>query len=127
MTEDQGPRIDKWLWAVRVFKTRSQATQACRGGKVKVDDAEVKPSREVRKGMVITVQHGPVRRTVRVLEPLEKRVGAKLVETYMADLTPEEEYRKLEMIRARQQMRPRGSGRPTKKDRRDMDTWFGWD
>lgn len=127
LPEESGPRIDKWLWAVRVFKTRSQATQACRGGKVKVDDQEVKPGREVKKDMRITVQWGPVKRDLKVLNLLDKRVGAKLVEQYMLDLTPEEEYRKLELMKNRQTYRPKGSGRPTKKERRDMEDWFGWD
>jgi ribosome-associated heat shock protein Hsp15 len=127
MTEGAGPRIDKWLWAVRVFKTRSQSTQACRGGKIKVDDQEVKPGREVRKGMLITVHWGPIKRQLKVLELLERRVGAKLVPQYMQDLTPEEEYQKLELLRTHQTYRSKGSGRPTKKERRDMDSWLDWD
>lgn len=121
------PRIDKYLWAVRLFKTRSQATQACRAGKVKVDDQAVKPSREIDTGMVITVQTGPILRTIRVKELLDKRVGAKLVSQYMEDMTPEEEYKKLEIARSQAGMRPHGKGRPTKKERREMDQWFGWD
>ena len=121
------PRIDKYLWAVRLFKTRSQATQACRAGKVKVDDQAVKPSREIDTGMVITVQTGPILRTVRVKELLDKRVGAKLVSQYMEDMTPEGEYKKLEIARSQAGMRPHGKGRPTKKERREMDQWFGWD
>ena len=123
----EAPRIDKWLWAIRAFKTRSQATEACRSGKVKVDDQPVKPSREVKTGMVITVQSGPVKKQIRVMELLHNRVGAKLVSQYMEDLTPEEEYQKLELLKASQKLRPRGTGRPTKKERRDMGTWFGWD
>ncbi|MFO7997786.1 MAG: RNA-binding S4 domain-containing protein [Bacteroidales bacterium] len=127
MPANEGPRIDKWLWAVRVFKTRSLATQACRSGKVKVDDLEVKPSREVRKGMVIELRWGPIIRHLKVLDLLEKRVGAKLVAHYMQDLTPEEEYHKLELLKTRHTYRPKGSGRPTKKERRDLDYWFGWE
>ena len=117
-------RIDKYLWAVRLFKTRSQATEACRGGKVVVDGHGSKPSREVKAGMLIEVQQGPVKRHVKVLQELHNRVGAKLVPDYMEDLTPESEYQKLEMLRSQQSHRPRGAGRPTKKERREMDDWF---
>ena len=127
MPEKEPPRIDKWLWAVRVFKTRSQATDACRAGKVKVDDVAVKPSREVKTDMLISVQTGPVKRQLRVTALLHNRVGAKLVPEYMEDLTPAEEYQKLELIRQNRQFRPRGSGRPTKKERRDIDDWLGWE
>lgn len=129
MTTSSGeaPRIDKWLWAVRVFKTRSLATQACKSGKVKVEETAVKPSREVREGMVISVQTGPLTRTIKVTQLLHHRVGAKLVNEYLHDLTPEEEYAKLELIRQQPFRRERGAGRPTKKERRDMDTWLGWD
>jgi len=127
MQTPESPRIDKWLWAVRAFKTRSQATEACRAGKVKVDEQAVKPSREVKAGMIISVQTGPIRRQLRVIEPLHKRVGAKLVPQYMEDLTPEEEYHKLAQLRASQTLRPRGLGRPTKKERRDMGSWFDWE
>ena len=118
-------RIDKWLWSVRLFKTRSQATDACRSGKVKIDDEPVKPSREVRTGQIISLHFGPLTKTVKVKELLQKRVGAKLVVNYMEDLTPEEEYQKLEVIR--QNPFAKRKGRPTKKERRDMDEWFGWD
>lgn len=127
MPQTDTPRIDKWLWAVRIFKTRSQATQACRAGKVKIDDQAVKPSREVQPDMIIQVQWGPIQRTLRVVELLKNRVGAKLVPIYMEDLTPEEEYKKLEIIRSRDGLRPHGKGRPTKKDRRELDEWFGWE
>jgi ribosome-associated heat shock protein Hsp15 len=127
MEKSSTPRIDKWLWSVRAFKTRSQATDACRAGKVKVEEKVVKPSREVKPGMVITVQVGPIRRSLKVLEILQKRVGAKLVPQFMEDLTPEEEYQKLELIRQQPLSRPRGSGRPTKKERRDIGEWLDWD
>ncbi len=121
------PRIDKYLWAVRLFKTRSQATEACRAGRVKVDGQVVKPSREIHLGMVITVQGGPILRTIKIKELLEKRVGARLVIQYMEDQTPEEEYQKLEIAKSQTGMRLHGTGRPTKKERREMDQWFGWD
>ena len=127
MENSDAPRIDKWLWAVRLYKTRSLATQACKAGRIKVDDQPVKPSREVKKDMIITVQAGPLVKTVKVLELLNNRVGAKLVNEYMQDLTPPEEYAKLELIKQQPFRRPRGTGRPTKKERRDIDTWLGWD
>ncbi|MEE4177185.1 MAG: RNA-binding S4 domain-containing protein [Bacteroides sp.] len=127
MESGEAPRIDKWLWAVRVFKTRSLATQACKTGRVKVDELPVKPSREVRRDMVISIHTGPIVKTIKVVELLHNRVGAKLVNEYMLDLTPPEEYAKLELIKQQPFRRQRGSGRPTKKERRDMDTWLGWD
>lgn len=119
-------RIDKWLWAVRLYKTRSQATQACRSGKVKVDGDALKPSREIKEGMEITIQTGAIKKTIRVKELLHKRVGAKLVHNYIEDLTPEEEYQKIEITRTQPvAKRERGQGRPTKKERRDLNDWFG--
>jgi len=120
-------RIDKWLWATRVFKTRSLATQACKTGKVKVNGLAVKPSRNVAVEMIITIQVGPITKTVQVLSLLKNRVGAKLVSQYLLDLTPAEELEKLKLKTELFKPRPRGSGRPTKKERRDMDTWIGWD
>ncbi|MFW5706798.1 MAG: RNA-binding S4 domain-containing protein [Bacteroidota bacterium] len=122
---DQTVRIDKWLWAVRLFKTRSQATDACRAGKVKIGGDVVKPSREIKQGVTISIHAGIMTKTVKVLEVLEKRVGARLVEQYMEDLTPAEEYLKLELLRDNPLAQRKG--RPTKKERRDMDDWFGWD
>ena len=114
-------RIDKWLWAVRLFKTRTQASDACRGGKVKIDGQNVKPSREIREGEEIEVQMGIVRKKVAVKAILKNRVGAKLVENYMEDLTPTEEYEKLDMLKQlNYEKRDRGTGRPTKKNRRDI-------
>ena len=127
MPDSKAPRMDKWLWAVRLFKTRSMATQACRAGRVKVDGQVVKPSRDVQEGMVIHIQSGPMLRQVKVLALLEKRVGAKLVSQFLEDLTPEEEYEKLKIIRSQSGMRPFRKGRPTKKERRELDDWFGWD
>ena len=120
-------RIDKWLWAVRIFKTRSQATDACRAGKVKIDNTAVKPARDIRPGMVITVQTGPVTRTLQVLQTLQKRVGAKLVSQYVLDLTPADAYEQLKLIKESQPFRARGSGRPTKKERREIGQWLEWD
>ena len=114
-------RIDKWLWAVRLFKTRTQASDACRGGKVKMDGQNVKPSRDIKVGEEIEVQMGIVRKKVVVKAILKNRVGAKLVENYMEDLTPAEEYEKLDLLKLlNYEKRDRGTGRPTKKNRRDI-------
>jgi ribosome-associated heat shock protein Hsp15 len=114
-------RIDKYLWAVRLYKTRTLATEACRKGKVNVDDMPAKPSRMVSTGDVIEVRKMPVTYSYRVIEPIEKRVGAKIVDTYVEDITPEEELHKLEMQDDFFVKRDRGTGRPTKKDRRLLD------
>lgn len=114
-------RIDKYLWAIRAFKTRSDATEACKGGRVKVSGVNCKPAREVKVGEVIQVRKGAVTFTYKVLQPLDHRVGASLVPTYAQNLTPPEE---LEKLRAPVESffitRDRGAGRPTKKDRRDI-------
>lgn len=115
-------RIDKFLWAVRVFKTRSEAAEACKGGKVKVGEANAKPSRSVQVSDVIHVRKGAVNYSYKVLQPVENRVGAKLVEEFVLNLTPEAE---LEKLRAPVETfflsRDRGAGRPTKKDRREIE------
>lgn len=114
-----GVRIDKWLWAVRIFKTRSQAAAACKGGKVKIDGQNVKASREVKEGEEISVSLTVFTKTVRIKALLYNRVGAKLVENYMEDLTPQEEYDKQKLKQAlNSEYRLRGEGRPTKKERR---------
>ena len=114
-------RIDKYLWAVRVFKTRTLATEACRKGKVSVDDMPAKPSRAVNAGDVIQVKKLPVVYSYRVIDPIEKRVGAKIVDNYVEDVTPEKELQKLEMEDDFFVKRDRGAGRPTKKERRLLD------
>ena len=115
-------RIDKWLWAVRLYKTRSQAADACKGGKVKIDGVNAKPSREVKVGDIIEIHHNYIRRVVKVKQPAKNRVAAKLVPELMEDLTPATEFEKVEMIKQlNQEKRDRGTGRPTKKDRRTID------
>lgn len=115
-------RIDKYLWCIRVFKSRSLATDACDGGKVKIEGASVKPSRHIKAGEVVTVQQGYVKRAFKVVELLKKRVSAPLVKNYAVDVTPQEELDKLKTERYVSYMgRFRGSGRPTKKDRRLID------
>ena len=115
-------RVDKYLWAIRAFKTRTEATDACKGGKVKIGGVNAKPSKEVRPGDVLQVRKGSVTFTYRVLRPLERRVGARLVPEYAENLTPESE---LEKLRAPVETffltRDRGAGRPTKKDRREIE------
>ena len=115
-------RIDKYLWAIRVFKTRTEATEACNGGKVKVGGVNAKPSKDVRPGDIINVRKGAVNYTFRVIDGLEKRVGAKVVPEYAENLTPEEELQKLRApVETFFVSRDRGTGRPTKMDRREIE------
>lgn len=119
-------RLDKWLWAVRIFKTRSLACDACRAGSVAVNDLPAKPARDVRPGETIKVQLGLVQRTLKVLDVPRSRVGAKLVANFCNDLTPPEEFEKARQLPVQQLLaREKGSGRPTKRDRRLLDTIFG--
>ena len=115
-------RLDKFLWSIRVFKTRTDATEACKGGKVKVGGVNAKPSKEVKPGDVIQVHKGPVFYSYKVLKLLHNRVGASLVPEYVENLTPEEELAKLSApVETFFVKRDRGAGRPTKKDRREME------
>lgn len=115
-------RIDKYLWAIRVFKTRSEAAEACRTGKVFVNGAQTKSSREIKAGDSIEVRKGAIHYSYTVIEPVDKRQGAKLVDQYAENTTPQSELDKIiapvETIFLK---RERGSGRPTKKERRDID------
>jgi len=115
-------RIDKYLWAIRAFKTRTDATDACKGGKVKIGQVNAKPSKAVQPGDVIQVRKGSVTFTYKVVQPTEHRVGAKLVPQFAENLTPQAE---LEKLRAPVESffftRDRGAGRPTKKDRREIE------
>ena len=118
-------RIDKFLWAIRVYKTRTDATDACKGNKVTVNGADVKPSREVKAGDRIDVRKGSVQFSYQVLAPLEKRVGAKDVARYAENLTPQSELDKLHApVETFFIRRDRGTGRPTKKERRDMESLY---
>ncbi len=115
-------RIDKWLWNVRLYKTRAMAADACKLGRVLSEDMPVKPSRVVRVGDVYKVRLNKLDKTIRVKALLKNRVNAKLVTDYMEDLTPKEEYERLEFARKYAfEKRDRGVGRPTKKDRRDIE------
>jgi ribosome-associated heat shock protein Hsp15 len=115
--------LDSWLWAVRIYKTRTLATQAIRGGHVKIDGAAVKPAHEVRPGAVIAARVHQMTRTVRVVAAPESRVGARLVPHFLEELTPPEEFaRRREVSLLPPGFRPRGAGRPTKKQRRARTT-----
>lgn len=115
-------RIDKWLWAARIFKTRSLAAEACKGGKVKMDQQAVKASREVKIGDIIDVQVNQLHKKVEVKDPIKNRVSAKMLEEVYIDLTPQEELERYEMVLAsKTEYRGRGHGRPTKKERRLID------
>lgn len=128
MAIDEGVRIDKWLWAVRVFKTRSQATEACKKGRIYINNDEVKASRDVKIGDIIEVKKPPILFRYRVKEVLNNRVGAKLVDNYLEDITPEQEVIKIDMMRLNLGgFRERGTGRPTKKERRLLDDWHQGD
>ena len=115
-------RIDKYLWCIRVFKTRSIATDACKKGQVKIEDTSVKPSKEVFGNELITVRKNQINYKFKVLDIPENRLGAKLVNLYRQDITPEEEFQKNELLKfAKDYYRKKGTGRPTKKDRRDIE------
>jgi ribosome-associated heat shock protein Hsp15 len=124
MTDIKPVRIDKYLWAVRIFKTRSLAADACRMGRIMINDNPVKPSRSLARNEIITVRKPPVIYTFKVKELSENRISAKLVTNYIENLTPENEKLKLEIHRSGSAgYRKRGSGRPTKKERRIIDMW----
>ena len=119
-------RIDKWLWAVRIFKTRTIAADACKNGRITVNGVVVKPSRMVKVGDVIAVRKPPVTYSFRILKTIEQRVGAKLLPDIYENITTPDQYELLEMTRISGFVnRQRGTGRPTKKDRRQMDAFIG--
>jgi len=118
----EGLRIDKWLWAVRLFKTRSQASTACRSGRIRIEGQIVKPSRTVKAGDELSISQHSIIRSVKVLQLLENRVGAGLVPEFMQDLTPEAEYNKLKTGKlVNFEYRDPGTGRPTKRQRREIE------
>jgi ribosome-associated heat shock protein Hsp15 len=122
MTDSKTIRIDKFLWSVRIYKTRSIASDECRKGRIFINDVQVKPSRAVLKDEIIIVKKPPVNYSYKVIEPIENRVSAKLVGQFIEDLTSAEEKAKLDI---RQSVgivfRDKGTGRPTKKERRLID------
>lgn len=121
-------RIDKYLWCIRLFKTRSLATQSIQQERVEIDGQIVKPSRTVAAGDRITLKYRGYTRSFEVIAWPKSRVGAKLVDQYALEITPPEEIEKRDLIqRAQTFQRPRGLGRPTKRDRRDLDAWSDFD
>ena len=118
-------RIDKWLWAARIFKTRSIAADACKNGRVTIKGTNVKPSHMVKTGEIVDVRKSPVTYSFRILKTIEQRVGAKLLPEIYENVTPPEQYELLEMNRISGFVdRARGTGRPTKKDRRALDDFL---
>jgi ribosome-associated heat shock protein Hsp15 len=118
-------RIDKWLWAARIFKTRSIAVDACKNGRVTIEGVCVKPSRMVKVGETVSVRKPPITYSFRILKTIEMRVGAKLLPEIYENVTAPEQYELLEMTRISGFVdRARGTGRPTKKDRRSLDAFI---
>ena len=118
-------RIDKWLWASRIFKTRSIAADACKNGRVTIEGVNVKPSRMVKVGETVSVRKPPITYSFRILKTIEQRVGAKLLPEIYENVTAPEQYELLEMTRISGFVdRARGTGRPTKKDRRSLDAFI---
>lgn len=115
-------RIDKWMWATRIFKTRTIAAEACKKGRVTINGSQVKAARMIKPGEIIQVRKPPITYSFKVIQPIEKRVGAKLVAEYMENVTTPDQYELLEMSKISGFInRARGTGRPTKKDRRDLE------
>ena len=118
-------RIDKWMWAARIFKTRTIAAEACKKGRISINGSQVKPARMVKPGDVVQVRKPPVTYSFKVLQAIEKRVGAKLVPEIMENVTTPDQYELLEMSKISGFVdRARGTGRTTKKERRDLDEFF---
>lgn len=118
-------RIDKWMWASRIFKTRTIAAEACKKGRVYINGAQAKPARMIKPGDVIQVKKPPVTYSFKVLQAIEKRVGAKLIPEILENVTTPDQYELLEMSKISGFVnRAKGTGRPTKKDRRDLDDFF---
>ena len=119
-------RCDKWLWAARIFKTRTIAAEACKKGRIMISGSQVKASRMIKVGDVIQVKKPPITYSFKVLQAIEKRVGAKLVSEVMENVTTPDQYELLELNKISGFVdRARGMGRPTKKDRRDLDEFVG--
>jgi ribosome-associated heat shock protein Hsp15 len=114
-------RIDKWLWIVRLFKTRTMATDACNAGKVKINSVNCKPSREIKINDEIQIRIGQLQKTVKVIGSPKNRISAKFVPDYYIDLTPAEEYERIKLLSTQTERREHGLGRPTKRDRRQIE------
>ena len=118
-------RVDKFLWGVRYFKTRSIATNACKQGKIRLGDEILKPSKDVFPGDKLRVRKNQINYELEILDLPKSRVGAKLVNIYVHDITPQEAFEKLDLLKySKDYYRKKGTGRPTKKDRRDIDDWI---
>jgi ribosome-associated heat shock protein Hsp15 len=118
-------RIDKYLWSVRIYKTRTDATEACRSGRIRINEIQAKPSKEIKPGDIISVRRGNIHFTYRVIADVERRQPAKMVDQYIDNITPQEELKKLNLSKESFFFsRERGTGRPTKKERRDIDELF---
>ena len=118
-------RIDKWMWAARIFKTRTIAAEACKKGRIYINGAQAKPARMIKPGDPIQVKRPPITSSFKVIQAIEKRVGAKLVPEIMENVTTPDQYELLEMSKISGFVnRAKGTGRPTKKDRRDLDEFF---
>ncbi len=121
-------RIDKYLWCTRYYKTRSIATEACKKGHIKLNGANVKPSKDVFTGEKLTIRKDQINYEILVLDIPKNRVGAKLVDLYRKDITPEEAFQNQDLLKySKDYYRKKGMGRPTKKDRRDIDTYHDGD
>jgi len=117
-------RIDKWLWSIRFYKTRSISTEACKSGRVTIKGKSVKASKEISIGDIIDIRKDNIHYTVKVLQLSEKRMGAALVDGFREDLTPVEEYEKMKAIKSGNfEYRDRGIGRPSKRDRRNLNNF----
>ena len=117
-------RIDKFLWCTRYFKTRSIATEACKKGHIKINSSSIKPSKDVFLGEKITIRKDQINYEIEILDIPPSRVGAKLVDLYRKDVTPKEAFENQELLKySKDYYRKKGSGRPTKKDRRDIDSY----
>ena len=121
-------RIDKWMWATRLFKTRTIAVEACKKNRVSIDGVNVKPSRMIRIGDVLQIRKPPITLSFKVLALTENRMGAKLMPHYLENITPPEQYELMAMNKISDFVdRERGSGRPTKKERRDLEQFMGFE
>ena len=125
MLIDNEVRVDKWLWAVRIYKTRSQAAEACKKGRILIDDQPVKASRVLKINDIVQLKKPPLLYSFKVLGLLGKRLSAKLIREYAENITPEEEMEKLKVRETFYIIRDRGAGRPTKKERRTIDKLRG--
>jgi ribosome-associated heat shock protein Hsp15 len=125
--DETNTRIDKFLWSIRAYKSRSKATDDCNSGKVKINDLVVKAAKKVEIGDIVSYKQNPINKTIKVVDIPQSRVGAKLVQNYIEDLTSDEEYEKLEMYKMQQKMwhsQNRDTKKPSKKDRRDLEKFL---